>query len=98
MDPTQQPVLTLPDIATLFRVSTSQAYVYVSQPGFPPPLFGHRRNRKWPTTGVLDYINDPRHRRSTPPAAPPARPADRMDARNATITVRPPSEAGRASA
>ncbi|MDQ5974576.1 MAG: hypothetical protein QG661_1785 [Actinomycetota bacterium] len=98
MDPTQQPVLTIPDIAALFRVSTSQAYVYVSQPGFPPPLFGHRRNRKWPATGVLDYINDPRHVRSTPLPALPTRPADRMDARNATITVRAPREAGRASA
>ena len=78
MDPTHQPVLSITDIAALFRVSNSQAYVYVSQPGFPPPLFGYRRNRKWPTTAVLDYINDPRHLRSTPLPPLPSRPSGRM--------------------
>lgn len=98
MDPTQQPVLSITDIATLFRVSNSQAYVYVAQPGFPSPLFGYRRNRKWPTAAVLDYINDPRHLRSTPLPPIPSRPAGRQDFRNAAITVRTPREPGRATA
>ena len=98
MDPTQQPILSVTDIATLFRVSNSQAYVYVAQPGFPSPLFGYRRNRKWPTTAVLDYINDPRHLRSTPLPPIPSRPAGRQDLRNAAITVRTPREPGRATA
>lgn len=98
MDPTQQPVLGIPDIAALFRVSNSQAYVYVSQPGFPPPLFGYRRNRKWPTTAVLDYINDPGHLQSTPLPPLPGRPSSRHDHRNATITVRSPRDPGRATA
>lgn len=98
MDSTQQPILLIQDIADLFRVSKSQAYVYVAQPGFPPALFGHRRNRKWPTSTVLAYINDPRAE-SSPVAAPvPARVSDRGDVRNATITVREPRGRRRASA
>ncbi|MDI1288780.1 MAG: hypothetical protein PSX37_02360 [bacterium] len=91
MDSTQQPILLIGDIADLFRVSKSQAYVYVAQPGFPSALFGHRRNRKWPTSTVMAYINDP-HDESTPTAAPRTARTDRDDVRNATITVREPRE------
>jgi predicted DNA-binding transcriptional regulator AlpA len=88
MEPTGQPVLLIQDIAELFGVSSSQAYVYVAQPGFPPPLFGHRRNRKWPTSSVLDYINDVERIRSTPLPPIPSRSAGRMDFRNASIEIR----------
>ncbi len=98
MDSTQQPILLIQDIADLFRVSTSQAYVYVAQPGFPPALFGHRRNRKWPTSTVLAYINDPHDEATAIAPPPPARVSDRSDVRNATITVREPRGPRRASA
>jgi hypothetical protein len=85
MDPTQQPVLSITDIAALFRVSNSQAYVYVSQPA----------SRRCSDTGapqVADHGRPGLHQRSPPSSLHPAaaaQPTSGRHARNA-ITVRTP--------